>query len=470
MDHDTTYAEPQRGHHRRPARQPAAPPGDHADGGIMALQRQAGNRAVAGALDGPTAQREAAAPPAAAVVWNAPADVSPTGKPIPCRTGEEVARILRIVAGDLEDTGSALDEAGAKELAGMAGKFRAEAARYAATAALQPGDVSYLDGYLTLAGGLAREQVELAVIRARPLFEVPEDSTKPLTASLEQLVEQSHLAFIGEDKDALADVLGVIGKVQAVVDAVNGYADNAKMISELLAGVKQVDRIGALAKKVTGLVGPIATQVGNAKKIVSVVHDVAVLKGVAGTGNGTAMMTSIKQFNAGIDLIDKTIGTFGKAVPLFGDLWSKVYKPLIDGCVKALGVIARFEERRGRELEILFLGDAKRDANGAPILSPAAIRGGYFPGGQAVFSYVYAVRQGREPALTDAVRDFFLDRADLFNIKEEPADELSGGEWHVLSPSTWSRSGRRSNVASWVAGHVDKVWSLLYGDLGRDIP
>jgi hypothetical protein len=480
MEHDATHAEPQRTRHRRPARQPTGPHPDGGDGGgIMALQRQAGNRAVSVALavDGPPVLREhATATVAEPVVWSAPADISPTGKPIPCRTGEDVARMLRIVAVDLEATGSALDEAGARALAGMAVQVRAEAARYAASPALKANDPGLLDGYLSLAHGLAHQQVQLAVARAVPLMDVPEDGAKALTVSLDDLTEKSHLAFIGGDKDALAEVIGLISKVQAVVDAVNGYADNAKKVSELLAGLKQVDRIGALAKKVTGLVGPIATQIGNAKKIVSVVHDVAVLKGVAGTGNGTAMMTSIAQFNAGIGLIDKTIGTFGKAVPLFGDLWSKVYKPMIDGCVKALGVIARFEERRGREFEILDLmvaqgdGTLRRDANGAPILSPAAVRGRYFPGGQAVFSYVYAVRKGGEPALTDEVRDYFLDRVDLFNVKEEKADELSGGDWHVLSPGTWSRSGRRHNVAGWVAGHIDKVWAMLYGDLGREIP
>ena len=40
---------------------------------------------------------------------------------------------------------------------------------------------------------------------------------------------------------------------------------------------------------------------------------------------------------------------FGKAVPLFGELWSKWYKPMIDACVKGLRVLARYEERQGRE-------------------------------------------------------------------------------------------------------------------------
>jgi hypothetical protein len=115
-------------------------------------------------------------------------------------------------------------------------------------------------------------------------------------------------------------------------------------------------------------------------------------------------------------------------------------------------------------------GTLKRDANGAPILSHAALVGGYFPGGQAVFSYVYAVRAGGSPPLTGEVRDYFLDRQDLFNVQEEKADELSAGSWRVLSPSTWSRSGRRNNVEGWVAGHVDKVWGMLYGSIGRDIP
>ena len=111
-----------------------------------------------------------------------------------------------------------------------------------------------------------------------------------------------------------------------------------------------------------------------------------------------------------------------------------------------------------------------RDANGAPVLSHQAIVGRYFPGGQPVFSYVYAVRFGGDPPLTDEVRDFFLDRKDLLNVQEEKSDELSEGTWHLLSPGTWSRSGRHNNVGEWVASHIDKVWSVLYGDLGRSIP
>jgi hypothetical protein len=93
-----------------------------------------------------------------------------------------------------------------------------------------------------------------------------------------------------------------------------------------------------------------------------------VLGAITSTANGTAMMTGIKQFSAGIDLVDKVIGTFGKAVPLFGDLWSKAYKPMIDACVKGLGVIARAEELRGREFEVLDLmwPAARAPSSGTP--------------------------------------------------------------------------------------------------------
>ncbi|HLL69423.1 MAG TPA: hypothetical protein VK453_27455 [Micromonosporaceae bacterium] len=445
---------------------------------VLQLQRDAGNRAVAATATGPGAPSATAGPTDAAptVVWTAPADASPSGRPVSCHTGPEAAAVLRFLAARLRETGDSLDEAGTSALAGMAAQVEAEAQRYAETT-LEPRDPGLLNGYVSLARSLAQQEVEAAITRSLPALALPDGDLAALEHALEQLAEQSHQAFIAASPDALAQVLTAIDKANALVGAVKEYAGKVQQVTDLLSGVRAVKTLGDLAKRVGGVAGSIAEQIASARKIIGVVHDVAVLGGITGTANGTAMMSGIRQFQAGIALVDKSIGRFGAAVPLFGDLWSKIYRPMIDACIKGLKVLAKADERRGRMVELAGLlmmgagdGAVIRDANGAPVLSPGAVAGNYFPGGQPVFSYVYAVRQGGRPPLPAAVRDFFLDRTDLFNVREAENEQLSSGEWEIFSPSTWSRSGRRDNVSTWVSQHIDKVWGMLYGDLGRYLP
>ena len=96
----------------------------------------------------------------------------------------------------------------------------------------------------------------------------------------------------------------------------------------------------------------------------------------------------------------------------------------------------------------------------------------FFPGGQAVFSYVYAIKHGGTPPLTAEVRDYFLDRKDLFNVGQGQGsgEVLSESDWHIIEPETWWRSGRENDVTSWVTGNIDKVWGMLYGEVGYWIP
>ena len=109
------------------------------------------------------------------------------------------------------------------------------------------------------------------------------------------------------------------------------------------------------------------------------------------------MMKGVAQFAAGMDLLDKVIGKWGKAVPVFGDLWSKWYKPMVDAAIKGLTKIAGLMEIKDREQVVgeWMIDDssgANRDANGAPV-HPQAVPGeGRVPGRPA----------GAQPSLVPA--------------------------------------------------------------------
>lgn len=495
----------------RPRIHPSAPPARQAPGRdlphpatnadqVIDLQRSAGNAAVTVALTQPVPVMQAGpaieagpatrtdvpvqtdptpgAPGATTgtVTWIAPAEVTLFGQPVPCTDKEQVAAVLRALAIQLREQGGALDTDAETALLGMADKVDAEVAKYAVGGALEAGDPAYLTGYVDLARSLASQQLEAAVSRFVSQLSFPAWDQEGYQKVIDDLNEQSHLAFIASNQDALATIVDTVTKAKDLNGKIGGYTEKVESVKKQIGDVKGLTKIFDMSKKIQDLNKAFGEQVDEAKKVVDVVHDIAILTGVTGTSNGTTMMEGINQFEATMRLLDKTVGKFGKAVPVFGDLWTKWYKPMTDACIAALKKIAKYDEREGRELEIAGMmiaqgdGSVVRDGNGAPVLTPAAIAGGYFPGGQAVFSYVYGVRQGATPALTAEVRDFFLDRKDLFNVQEDEQEKVKEGDWSLFSPSSWFRSGRKNNVGAWVASHIDKVWGVLYGDIGRFIP
>ncbi len=154
--------------------QPAVAAPGNATNAVLALQQRAGNRAVAQALRGTSVQRDPAGS-AVATVWAAPGSVTPTGQSISCHTGAEVAAVLSFLAAALRDEGAALDEDAEQALRGMAEKVDGEAARYAGMASLADSDPGYLSGYVQLAEGLARMQIDGAVSRCLSQIVVPDD-------------------------------------------------------------------------------------------------------------------------------------------------------------------------------------------------------------------------------------------------------------------------------------------------------
>ena len=155
-------------------------------------------------------------------------------------------------------------------------------------------------------------------------------------------------------------------------------------------------------------------------------------------------------------------------MPVFGDLWSQWYKPMVEACIKGLTKLAGLMESKDRELVIGIWnvegGGVARDPNGAPVIPPQYIAKGDFPGGQPVFSYMWCLREGRQPpAMDDAVHDFFYKNRNLLNAANGGKDELDYN-FHLFAKN------RLIGLDGWLSRHWSDVWSMLYGRYARDVP
>ena len=107
---------------------------------------------------------------------------------------------------------------------------------------------------------------------------------------------------------------------------------------------------------------------------------------------------------------------------------------------------------------------ANRDANGAPVIPKLYLAKGAFPGGQPVLSYLWCLREGRNPpALGPAVHDFLYKNMSLFNAAEGKGNELDY-TFHLFSKNELVKPEK------WLAAHWADVWSMLYGRFGSYVP
>ena len=492
----------------RPAVAPAGPASDHSTGAtrsvpagasllnpasVLRLQRGAGNAATAALVQPsgqgppgqrtPRVQREPVPETTAASTGGRltiPATLLGGDHDQVVSDRADAASALSVVAAGLDERASTLDTDGETSLRGMARLTRAEAAKLASPGPLSPGDASYLNGFLTITASGEKQAVDSAVQRLVSLFEQaqpsPDDVTR-IEGLEDDVAETLHQRFVARKKDEIKRLIELSEKVKSWNSKVGEYSGKVQEQSKKLEGIKGVADAAERAKQLKGMSKDFGEKVDKAKEILEVANDLATIAGVQGQPDGTEMMKGIAQFSAGIDLVDKSIGKFAEAVPVFKDLWSKWYKPLTDACVKGLVKIAGLMEVKDRE-DVVGMwniedtgGSLARDTNGAPLIPRLYLAKGDFPGGQAVFSYLYCLREGRPtPALSEDVKVFFLERRDIMNEVASAASDEMTADWKLLSPSTWSLKGRETNLVSWLTTHWETAWEMLYGRYGRYVP
>jgi hypothetical protein len=446
------------------------------DGGF--LEKAEGT--LGGAVSTVPVQRQPAASPdqGTGATVTIPTSLTGADKDLVVGDRAEASTALMAVALGLEDRATALDDQGEASLRSMAKTTRTEAAKLTAPGPLSQSEAGYLNGFLTLATSTEQMAVEQAVGRFVAMFQTakPTKEDQERIEHLEDdLAETLHQRYIGHQDDQIKKLVELTEKVKSWSDKVSEYSGKIGELSDKLEGVRKIATVAEQAKKLKEFTKDLGEKLDEAKEIGEIANDVATIAGVQGHPDGTAMMQAIDGFAAGIDLVNKTMDKFGKAVPLFNELWDKWYKPMVDACIKGLVKLAGLLEVQQREDAVAMWqvqqtdGTLKRDANGAPIIEPDYIRLNIFPGGQAVFAYLYCLREGRQPPpMSDDVKEYFLSRRDIMN--EVDTDNQLTSDWRFLSPSTWSLKGRETNLVSWLAGHWGIVWSMLYGEYGRAVP
>jgi hypothetical protein len=94
----------------------------------------------------------------------------------------------------------------------------------------------------------------------------------------------------------------------------------------------------------------------------------------------------------------------------------------------------------------------------------------YFPGGQSMLDYMWAIMHDGDPVPVGTVRDYFLTHRSLFNTGRESGGALeTESTSHWYNPWTWGDERMSTDLTPWVQQNRDRVWAMLYGDLPHNI-
>ena len=467
-------------------------------GSMLRLQRDAGNRAVVGLLQprwsrrtdtgpapraadipaaptpgGPVLQRSppTAAPPASAT-FVLPGELA-FGKDITATTRGGVGNALSAAVLNLRQVKSDVDADAATALESAAKTLDGVKGEYVGIAVLSTRDVGQLNLLVTLTRPVLLDAYTGTATRLMALLDQAAPSADDqvrFEAFEDDLAEAMHAKFVKGDRSGLDIVVGAVAKISGWNKKIGEYAKKVQTWGKRLDSIKQAKDAVSAADKVKEFTDGIAKDLKPIKDVGEIARDLAVVLVLTDSGNGTAMMKGVAQFEAGIDLVDKAVGKFAGAVPVFGT-WSKWYKPMVDACIKGLRKIAGLMEIKDRE-DIVGMwmvqeggGTLARDANGAPVIPALYLAKQSVPGGQHVFSYLWCLREGKSPpALTDEIHDFFYKNRELVNAAAMGKSDELDYKFHLFSKN------RLINFEQWLAGHWSHVWSMLYGRFGRYVP
>ena len=281
------------------------------------------------------------------------------------------------------------------------------------------------------------------------------------SAQESQLNEQLHNAFIEGSEDQ-------IGEIRAVVDALIAYN---RQVQQLFSFAQSVaSRIGAAQtasalQNVAGRGATVTSLAGKVRNVLTAARALATISGVDNQAVGDAQ-NSINQFEAAMDGIDLAM-TLAKAVPLIGQLWSNYYRPLINHIIVLLRQLFRDIDRLRRNQALAeWAMDNEGGGDSAPIIPVHLAQ--YFPGGQPVLNFMYAVVNFGEGSPTPAVERFFMDHMELFNTGEQDSNlERDGWDWY--NPFSWGEERQLTNLTTWVQSNANTVWAMLYGDLPHSL-
>lgn len=428
---------------------------------IRRLQQSLGNWAVARLLESQIQRQEPSTEPTAGT-WQPPFD-------LPAVTSrEEAGLVCWEVWRRFNNLGFALRNADLEEPEEMNALAEEATLRYREFQSRPDDNLSAQDAEQLDWFGEDVDRVHDAAVSSLrraasdPLESIANAPLPDTSAEESRLAEQMHFAFIEGGEDTLGEIRDVLSKIKDYNDSVSNMltwasrgarlAGSARTLSQLERAMGGASAVGDALEKVTA--------------VATAARSLATISGLDNQAAGEAQ-NSIRQFEAGIELID-TGFTFFKAVPVLGQLWSNYYMPMAQACIQLIGVIARHRDVQGRQLAVVDFWQqqmrGQRQRGRAPRIPSYLLS--YFPGGQSMLNYVYAIMHGRSPRPSTRVRNYFLEHRELFNAGRETRSELeseSTSDWY--NPATWGDERLTTDLTPWVQRNRNAVWAMLYGNL-----
>lgn len=321
-----------------------------------------------------------------------------------------------------------------------------------------------VSGYATNYHDQAIDALRAAIQQAlSKLFEGGGDSGEAEVVE-NQIKEELHFAFM---QGASEDFITTLKQGLESIDKYRGYAAKvgewAKKATDAVKAVKASEYLEKFGKGSSALGEGIS-------KMKTLLDAAKAIKGLTTNQGGGAQFNDIAKFEAAIQAIDVAM-TFAKAVPLLGDLWSNYYKPLTEACIKHLKAIARADDKNMRDLtlvEWMTHPDKPRSATGAPLLPNNSLISRYFPGGQPILDFMWALVNNGSAAANATVEQFFIQHKDLLNAgQDDKLETKSNVDWY--NPFTWGNDDSAANLIPWVTRNARTVWSMLYGSMPTTI-
>jgi hypothetical protein len=324
--------------------------------------------------------------------------------------------------------------------------------------ALTAGDASNLTAYGQ--DVVQFDNARLGEMRARmqrdiqPLTRTPTTNTEQME---NDLAEALHNAFIEGSEDRIGPIRDAIDKIKDYNERVQQVLSYASDIAGRIRMARTAEALSSLAGRAESLGGMIS----RVSRVINAARAITTLAGIDNQAAGEAQ-NSLNQFEAGLNAIDVAM-TFASGIPLIGTLWSSYYYPVAQACIRMLRQIARIRDRQMRELSLVEWMSRPRPAGRPPTIPEGLSR--FFPGGQPVLDFMYAVVNDLNPVVTPAVERYFLQHRNLLNagLRRGSQIESEGSRWY--NPFSWGEEERTTNLLEFVQAQSDSVWSMLYGSL-----
>ncbi len=309
----------------------------------------------------------------------------------------------------------------------------------------------------------ARYDAKISGMKARVAAGLRQISSAPapdMSVTRDAIAEKLRIAFReNADETFITELKSADEKIKEYVDAATKYSEWAQKAAgkaSMAKAEKFLEQFGKQSKSI----GEGLEKINQVLTVAKAIESLAVERGFS------PQMNAIGRLEDAIAAIDVVV-SFAKFVPVFGDIWSKWYKPLTEACIRGLKIVAREDEKLARDLEFFdWLQQAPRNGYGAPIISNKAEFFNLFPGGQPVLNFMWVIMDGGSPPVSQAVISFFVSVAERMSIAERyKLKTESTSDWY--NPFSWLNEDTidETYLITWVSNRKNMIWAMLYGSM-----